>query len=68
MLPEDAPPELKDSYDALLAPLLLNSSLAAIKVEPKTTANAMIAIGNTTRALSKLELNTADKGGYFAEL
>ncbi|KAF9531075.1 cyclophilin-like domain-containing protein [Crepidotus variabilis] len=61
VLPEDAPPELKDSYEALLAPLLLNSALAAIKVEPKTPANAMTAIGNTTRALNKLQLNDADK-------
>ena len=30
-LPEDAPPELEDSYDALLAPLLLNSALAALR-------------------------------------
>ncbi|CAA7266288.1 unnamed protein product [Cyclocybe aegerita] len=61
VLPEDAPPELRDSYDALLAPLLLNSALAAIRSQPKSTANAMIAVGNATRALDKLQLNDADK-------
>ncbi|KAG6819907.1 Peptidyl-prolyl cis-trans isomerase cyp40 [Arthromyces matolae] len=61
VLPDDAPPELKDPYDALLAPLLLNSSLAAIRAQPPSSQNAEIAIKNTTRALDKLELNTADK-------
>ncbi|KAF8624750.1 hypothetical protein AX17_007081 [Amanita inopinata Kibby_2008] len=64
-LPENSPPELNDSYQALLAPLLLNSALAAIRVEPHNTANAMTAIANTTRALNKLELNTADKAKAF---
>jgi peptidyl-prolyl isomerase D len=62
VLPEDSPSELRASYDALLGPLLLNSSLAAIKAQ-KFTANALIAIGNTTRALNNLELSSADKGG-----
>ncbi|KAG6861153.1 Peptidyl-prolyl cis-trans isomerase cyp40 [Termitomyces sp. Mi166 len=61
VLPEDAPPELKDSYDALLAPLLLNSALAATRSQPPSSQNADIAIKNTTRALIRLELNTADK-------
>lgn len=63
VLPEDSPPELKAGYDALLGPLLLNSSLAAIKAQ-KSTANALIAVGNTTRALDNLELNGADKGAF----
>ncbi|OCH83738.1 peptidyl-prolyl cis-trans isomerase [Obba rivulosa] len=58
VLPEDAPPELKDSWDALLAPLLLNSALAALKVGGP--ANAKIAIANTDRALG-MQLNDADK-------
>lgn len=58
-LPDDAPPELKDSYDALLAPLLLNSALAALK--GGGAANAEIALRATDRALKK-ELSTADKG------
>ncbi|KAG6895748.1 hypothetical protein C0992_012866 [Termitomyces sp. T32_za158] len=61
VLPEDALPELKDSYDALLAPLLLNSALAAIRSQPLSSQNADIAIKNTTRALDRLELNAADK-------
>lgn len=60
VLPDGAPPELKDSYDALLAPLLLNSGLAAIRAGGP--ANAKIAISSTTRALDKLTLNDADKG------
>ncbi|KAF4613255.1 hypothetical protein D9613_010961 [Agrocybe pediades] len=61
VLPENSPPELKDSYDVLLAPLLLNSALAAIKAQPQSTANALIAISSATRALNNLELNNADK-------
>ena len=59
ILPDDAPPELKDSYDALLAPLLLNSALAALK--GGGAANAGIALRATDRAL-EMELNAADKG------
>ena len=61
-LPENSPPELQDSFNALLAPLLLNSALAAIRAQPQSSANAMIAIANATRALNKLQLNNADKG------
>ena len=57
VLPEDAPPELRDSYDALLAPLLLNSALAAVRSGSPHTA-----ISSATRALDQLELNDADKG------
>ncbi|KAI0074261.1 peptidyl-prolyl cis-trans isomerase Cpr7 [Panus rudis PR-1116 ss-1] len=58
-LPEGVPPELPDSINALLAPLLLNSALAAIKLGGAD--NAQIAFKNTTRALDELELNGADK-------
>ncbi|KDR77002.1 hypothetical protein GALMADRAFT_246185 [Galerina marginata CBS 339.88] len=61
VLPENSPPELKDSYGALLAPLLLNSALAAIRVRPQTTEKAMIAVASASRALDKLTLNDADK-------
>ncbi|KAF9460416.1 peptidyl-prolyl cis-trans isomerase [Collybia nuda] len=61
VLPDGSPAELKVSYDALLTPLLLNSALAAIRVEPVSTQNATIAFRNTTRVLEKMELNTADK-------
>ncbi|KAI8988999.1 peptidyl-prolyl cis-trans isomerase Cpr7 [Trametes punicea] len=58
-LPEDKPPELKDSFEALLAPLLLNSALAAIRAGG--SANARLALRVTDRAIASLELNDADK-------
>jgi peptidyl-prolyl isomerase D len=61
-MPDNSPPELKDSFDALLAPLLLNSALAAIRSEPPSNVNANVAVKNATRALDTLELNTSDKG------
>lgn len=64
VLPDDAPPELKDSYEALLAPLLLNSALSALRAGG--TANAAIAIKATDRALENMELNDADKGVFEA--
>ncbi|KAF8622532.1 hypothetical protein AX15_006943 [Amanita polypyramis BW_CC] len=64
-LPEDAPPEMNESYANLLSALLLNSALAAIRVEPHTHTNAMISISNTTRALNKLELNKADQAKAY---
>ncbi|KAG7095843.1 Peptidyl-prolyl cis-trans isomerase cyp40 [Marasmius oreades] len=57
-LPEDASEELKQSYKALLAPLLLNSALAAIRIQP---ASSEIAIRSATRALDSLELSDSDK-------
>ncbi|KAF9810230.1 hypothetical protein IEO21_07072 [Rhodonia placenta] len=57
-LPHDAPPELKDSYDALLAPLFLNSALAALRAGG--TANAGIALKAADRAL-EMQLSDADK-------
>lgn len=61
-MPDNSPPELKDSFDALLAPLLLNSALAAIRIQPASHENAKITVTNSTRALDRLNLNTADKG------
>jgi peptidyl-prolyl isomerase D len=60
-VPEKSP-ELKETYIALLTPLLLNSSLAAIRATPPSTSNALTAITNTTRALNKLYLSIGDKG------
>ncbi|OJT06804.1 Peptidyl-prolyl cis-trans isomerase D [Trametes pubescens] len=58
-LPEDRPPELKDSFQALLAPLLLNSALAAIRAGG--APNARLALRVTDRAIATLALNDADK-------
>ncbi|KDQ56674.1 hypothetical protein JAAARDRAFT_36162 [Jaapia argillacea MUCL 33604] len=56
---EDSPPELKDSYDTLVSSLLLNTSLAALKLGGPT--NARVALESTDRVLEKFELNNADK-------
>lgn len=64
-LPENSLPDLNEQYKSLLAPLLLNSALAAIRIEPHTTANATIAITMTTRALGKLELSNGDKAKAY---
>ncbi|KAF9484054.1 peptidyl-prolyl cis-trans isomerase [Pholiota conissans] len=61
VLPEGTSEEIKEGYNALFAPLLLNSALAAIRTQPQTTANAMIAITSATRALNSLTLSNADK-------
>ncbi|KAF9255982.1 peptidyl-prolyl cis-trans isomerase [Marasmius fiardii PR-910] len=60
-LPEDASEELKQSYKTLLAPLLLNSALASIRIQPPDSHNADIAIKSATRALDFLELSDSDK-------
>ncbi|KAF8351984.1 40 kDa cyclophilin [Amanita rubescens] len=61
-LPENTPSGVREGYSALLAPLLLNSALAAIRIQPP---NAVSAIGDTTRALESLELNTADQAKAY---
>lgn len=61
-MPDNSPPELQDSFDALLAPVLLNSALAALKAQPQTPDNAQVAVNNTTRAITRLTLNNADMG------
>jgi peptidyl-prolyl isomerase D len=58
---EETPAELKGSFDSLLAPLLLNSALAAIRKQPPS---ATTAVENASRALDDLELSKADKGKY----
>ena len=62
VLPETFQPGLRDSFNALLVPLLVNSALAAIRAQPQSSVNAMIATANTTRALDNLEPNNADRG------
>lgn len=61
VLPDGSSETLQNSYNALLAPLLLNSALAAVRAQPQSSSKANVAITNTTRALDKLELNSADK-------
>ncbi|PCH36779.1 hypothetical protein WOLCODRAFT_140583 [Wolfiporia cocos MD-104 SS10] len=58
VLPDDAPPELRDSCDTLLTPLLLNSALAALRAGGSD--NAGIALRATDRAL-EMQLSDADK-------
>jgi peptidyl-prolyl isomerase D len=62
VMPDGSPPELKDSFDSLLTPVLLNAALAALKVHPQTTFNARIGVDCATRALDRMTLNNADKG------
>ncbi|KAK7042580.1 peptidyl-prolyl cis-trans isomerase D [Favolaschia claudopus] len=58
--PEDSA-ELKASFDALLAPLLLNSALVAVRLQPPSASNANIAVKSASRALTSLTLSPADK-------
>jgi peptidyl-prolyl isomerase D len=62
VIPDGSPPELKDSFDSLFAPLLLNSALAALKIQPQTPSNAHTGIDCATRALDRMTLNKADRG------
>jgi peptidyl-prolyl isomerase D len=59
-MPDGSPTELKESFDSLLSPLLLNASLAAVKLQSPLYAES--AIKSTTRALNRLNLSPADKG------
>jgi peptidyl-prolyl isomerase D len=58
-LPDDSTPELKASFNSLLAPLLLNSALTAIRSQPPSHE---IAVECATRALNDLKLSNDDKG------
>ncbi|CAE6448332.1 unnamed protein product [Rhizoctonia solani] len=59
--PHDAPPTLQGDFTTLLTPLLLNSALAAIKVNKPS-----VALSATTRALGlKPEIGTSDKGKAY---
>jgi peptidyl-prolyl isomerase D len=61
VLPDDAPPELTDEFNALRTPLLLNSALAAFK-SPGGTEGAHIALNATSTALELPKLSNADRG------
>ena len=63
-LPDDSPPELRDSLDVQLSALLLNSALAALRAGGG--ANARLALRSTDRALSTLTLNDTDKGASLS--
>nr|GAT58239.1 predicted protein [Mycena chlorophos] len=66
VLPEDEA-ELQKEYEDLMAPLLLNSALVAVRVQPASAANANTAVKAASRALSTLKsLSPADqaKGRY----
>ena len=62
VLPEGSPDTLLHSYRALLVPLLLNSALCAMKLQPRP--NPPLAVKYTTRALNinDYELSPTDKG------
>jgi peptidyl-prolyl isomerase D len=61
VMPDNSPPALKASFDALYAPLLLNSALAAVRVQPPSPK---IAVDSCTRALTNFELTNAEKGVF----
>ncbi|KDQ18326.1 hypothetical protein BOTBODRAFT_143382 [Botryobasidium botryosum FD-172 SS1] len=65
VLPEESPETLKQSYNTLLIPLLLNTALAALRTPSKPPSDhANLAIKSTTRALSEKlagTLSSADK-------
>ncbi|KAF7291004.1 PPIase cyclophilin-type domain-containing protein [Mycena chlorophos] len=62
VLPEDEA-ELQKQYEDLLAPLLLNSALVAVRIQPASAANANTAVKAASRALSTLKsLSAADQG------
>ncbi|KAJ7068546.1 peptidyl-prolyl cis-trans isomerase [Mycena amicta] len=61
LLPEDET-ELQASYEALLAPLLLNSALVAVRIQPPSADSATIAVQSASRALSTVKsLSAADR-------
>ncbi|KAJ7092843.1 peptidyl-prolyl cis-trans isomerase [Mycena belliarum] len=57
LLPEDAA-EMQAAYDALLAPLLLNTALIAVRAQPPSPE---VAVQAASRALSTLKLAPADQ-------
>lgn len=64
-LADDAFETIRESYDNLFVPLLLNSALAAIRATPKSAANATVAVTNTTRAINAFKLKDADKAKAY---
>lgn len=60
-IPEEESADAQTASDALLAPLLLNSALVAVRLQPPSSDNASAAVKAATRALT-LKLSPADKG------
>jgi peptidyl-prolyl isomerase D len=60
-IPEGESADAQTASDALLAPLLLNSALVAVRLQPPSADNADTAVKAATRALT-LKLSPADKG------
>jgi peptidyl-prolyl isomerase D len=61
VLPDDAPPEITDEFNALRTPLLLNSALAAFR-SPGGLQGANIALKETSTALRLPKLSDTDRG------
>lgn len=59
-LPDEGPDELRTSYVELFRPCLLNSALAAVKIQPSSSASSTTAVANTTRAINQFDLKPAD--------
>ncbi|KAJ7337595.1 peptidyl-prolyl cis-trans isomerase [Mycena albidolilacea] len=59
-IPEEESADAQTASDALLAPLLLNSALVAVRLQPPSSDNASTAVKAATRALT-LKLSPADK-------
>ncbi|KAJ7789132.1 peptidyl-prolyl cis-trans isomerase [Mycena olivaceomarginata] len=59
-IPEGESADAQTASDALLAPLLLNSALVAVRLQPPSSENADTAVKAATRALT-LKLSPADK-------
>lgn len=65
---DSTPAERQEAFNALLAPLLLNSALAAVRLQPASSYNAEVAIANTSRALDDLKLSDSDRGKHSIAL
>ncbi|KAJ3527412.1 hypothetical protein NMY22_g9804 [Coprinellus aureogranulatus] len=66
-LPEDAFETIRQGYVELFVPLLLNSSLGAIRSPTRSAATATVAVTNTTRAINQFDesLKPADKAKAY---
>ncbi|KAF5313513.1 hypothetical protein D9611_008508 [Ephemerocybe angulata] len=64
-LPEDTFETIRQGYEELFVPLLLNSALAALRITPKSAANATVAVTNTTRAINQFTLKDSEKAKAF---
>ena len=62
VLPTNTSDEDKSAYYAQLTPLLLNMSLAALKITPPSSEHAREAVKHTSRALRIESISAQDKG------